>query len=66
VLAVKLGERAETRAADGARWSLLLSTEEARFGGETEGPLATLSPDGRLELGGPGAVVLESSGPAGS
>jgi maltooligosyltrehalose trehalohydrolase len=42
-------------------WALLLSTEEARFGGETEGSVATLTPDGRLELPGAGAVVLRSS-----
>jgi maltooligosyltrehalose trehalohydrolase len=43
------------------RWTLLLSSEEARFGGETDGSLATLSPDGRLQLRGTGAVVLESA-----
>jgi maltooligosyltrehalose trehalohydrolase len=40
-------------------WSLRLSTEEGRFGGEAEGAAATLSPEGRLRLGGAGAVVLE-------
>jgi maltooligosyltrehalose trehalohydrolase len=43
------------------RWTLLLSSEEARFGGETDGSLASLFPDGRLQLRGPGAVVLESA-----
>jgi maltooligosyltrehalose trehalohydrolase len=43
------------------RWTLLLSTEEARFGGESDGSLATLAPDGRLEMSGAGAVLLESA-----
>ena len=43
------------------RWTLLLSTEEARFGGEAEGALATCSPEGRLEMSGAGAVLLESA-----
>jgi maltooligosyltrehalose trehalohydrolase len=51
----------ETRVAEGARWNLLLSSEEARFGGETEGAVATLAPDGRLEISGAGAVLLESA-----
>ena len=60
-LSVDLGAMQETRApAD--RWELLLSTEEARFGGENEGELVRLSPDGRLEMGGAGAVVLEGVG----
>lgn len=59
-LTVDLAEREETRA-DGGRWELLLFTEEARFGGEEEGPIATVSPDGRLRMSGPGAVVLESA-----
>jgi maltooligosyltrehalose trehalohydrolase len=60
-LSVDLGAMQETRApAD--RWELLLSTEEARFGGEAEGELVRLSPDGRLEMGGAGAVVLEGVG----
>ncbi|HWK89175.1 MAG TPA: malto-oligosyltrehalose trehalohydrolase, partial [Longimicrobium sp.] len=48
---------AEAHAPDGRPWELLLSTEEGRFGGETEGAIATLSPGGRLEVGGAGAVV---------
>jgi maltooligosyltrehalose trehalohydrolase len=60
-LSVDLGAMQETRApAD--RWELLLSSEEARFGGEAEGELARLSPEGRLEMGGAGAVVLEGVG----
>ncbi|MFL5383379.1 MAG: malto-oligosyltrehalose trehalohydrolase [Longimicrobiaceae bacterium] len=39
-------------------WTLYLATEEGRFGGEVEGELATLSPDGRLSMPGAGAVVL--------
>jgi maltooligosyltrehalose trehalohydrolase len=50
-----------TRAYASAPWTLFLSTEEGRFGGEAEGELATLSPDGRLTLAGTGAVVLTSS-----
>ena len=60
-LSVDLGAMEETRApAD--RWELLLSTEEARFGGEAEGELVRLAPEGRLEMGGAGAVVLEGVG----
>jgi maltooligosyltrehalose trehalohydrolase len=58
-LSVDLGEHAETHVPSGGRWQLLLSSEEARFGGEEEGAIATLSPDGRLQLPGPGAVLLE-------
>ena len=43
----------------GEGWTLALSTEEARFGGEEEGPIASLSPEGTLHLPGAGAVVLE-------
>lgn len=43
------------------RWELLLSTEEGRFGGEAEGPVATLTPEGRLHLPGPGAVLLQGA-----
>ncbi|HEX2211766.1 MAG TPA: malto-oligosyltrehalose trehalohydrolase [Longimicrobium sp.] len=60
-LAVDPGSMTETRApAD--RWELLLSTEEARFGGDAEGALVTLSPEGGLEMRGAGAVVLEGPG----
>ncbi|HEX6371916.1 MAG TPA: malto-oligosyltrehalose trehalohydrolase [Longimicrobium sp.] len=60
-LTADLGAMEETRApAD--RWELLLSTEEARFGGEAEGELVRLSPEGRLEMDGAGAVVLEAAG----
>lgn len=48
----------ETRAPDGASWGLYLSTEEGRFGGEMEGEIVTLSPEGRLAIRGAGAVVL--------
>jgi maltooligosyltrehalose trehalohydrolase len=56
-LSVDLTQREETA----GRWELLLSSEEARFGGESEGPVARLSPDGRLELPGAGAVLLRGS-----
>ena len=59
-LSVELGSREETRAPEGRRWELVLSTEEGRFGGEAEGEVASLSPEGRLELPGPGAVVLRA------
>lgn len=52
----------ETRAPDGSAWELYLCSEEGRFGGEMEGELASLSADGRLELRGPGAVVLTAGG----
>ncbi|HET7459709.1 MAG TPA: malto-oligosyltrehalose trehalohydrolase [Longimicrobium sp.] len=63
-VSVDLGSMEETRAPDGQEWALHLCTEEGRFGGETEGELTSLSPDGRLELRGPGAVVLTAGGPA--
>jgi maltooligosyltrehalose trehalohydrolase len=47
-----------TRPPDSGAWTLFLSTEEGRFGGETEGEVASLSADGRLTLPGTGAVVL--------
>ena len=50
-----------TRTCESHPWALFLSTEEGRFGGDTEGELATLFPDGRLALAGTGAVVLTSS-----
>ncbi len=59
-LAVELEGDAVTRAPEGGRWELLLSTEEGRFGGEAEGALARLSLDGRLELAGAGAAVLRA------
>jgi maltooligosyltrehalose trehalohydrolase len=59
-----LASTEETRAPDGSAWELYLSTEEGRFGGETEGELATVSPEGRLELRGAGAVVLTAGGRA--
>ncbi|HEX9936117.1 MAG TPA: DUF3459 domain-containing protein, partial [Longimicrobium sp.] len=59
-----LGSMDETRAPDGSAWELYLSSEEGRFGGETEGELVSLSPDGRLELRGAGAVVLTAGGGA--
>ena len=55
-LDVDLAAREETAGA----WRLMLSTEEARFGGQSEGPLATLSVDGRLQMNGTGAVLLET------
>lgn len=55
-LDVDLTAREETAGA----WRLMLSTEEARFGGGSEGPLATLSGDGRLWMSGTGAVLLET------
>lgn len=57
-LQVDLAASPETRPAGGGAWELLLSTEEGRFGAEVEGEVARLSPDGRLEMRGPGAVVL--------
>jgi maltooligosyltrehalose trehalohydrolase len=60
-LSADLQAREETRA-PGGRWELLLSSEEARFGGEAEGAIARLSPQGRLEMSGAGAVVLEGVG----
>ncbi|HYH79071.1 MAG TPA: DUF3459 domain-containing protein, partial [Longimicrobium sp.] len=52
----------ETRAPDGAAWALYLSTEEGRFGGQAEGEIATLSPEGWLDMRGAGAVVLTAGG----
>jgi maltooligosyltrehalose trehalohydrolase len=60
-LSADLQSMGETGAPAG-RWELLLSTEEARFGGGAEGEIVRLSPDGRLEMGGAGAVVLEAAG----
>jgi maltooligosyltrehalose trehalohydrolase len=57
-LDVDLSMVPETQPGGGGTWELLLSTEEGRFGAETEGEVARLSPQGRLELRGPGAVVL--------
>lgn len=62
-LSVDLDAVEETRAS-GAPWDLLLSTEEARFGGDAEGEIVRLSPQGRLEMGGAGAVVLEAASDA--
>jgi maltooligosyltrehalose trehalohydrolase len=62
-LSVDLDAVEETRAS-GAPWDLLLSTEEARFGGDAEGEIVRLSPQGRLEMGGAGAVVLEGASDA--
>jgi maltooligosyltrehalose trehalohydrolase len=57
-LAADLGSADATRPPAGAAWELFLSTEEGRFGGETEGEVASLSPEGMLALPGTGAVVL--------
>jgi hypothetical protein len=57
-LDVDLGATETTRLAGSGAWTLFLSTEEGRFGGETEGEVASLSADGRLALPGTGAVVL--------
>ena len=51
----------ETRAPDGTEWELHLSTEEGRFGGDAEGEIVTLTPDGMLETRGPGAMVLTAA-----
>jgi maltooligosyltrehalose trehalohydrolase len=59
-LSLDLASSGAARAPEGARWELLLSTEEGRFGGEEEGALARLSAGGGLELGGAGGVVLTS------
>lgn len=56
-LRADLSSLAETRAPGGGRWSLHLSTEEPRFGGDPA-HVATLSDGGRLELPGVGAAVL--------
>ena len=61
---VDLGALDEARAPGGGEWELYLSTEEGRFGGEAEGELVSLSPQGRLELHGAGAVVLTAGGGA--
>lgn len=57
-LSVDLDAEDATRGA----WRLVLSTEEGRFGGAREGAVARLSAAGRLEMDGPGAVVLVSGG----
>jgi len=59
-LRVDTASREETRPPEGARWDLVLATEEARFGGERVGELAAVSPGGVLELEGPGAVLLRA------
>ncbi len=64
VAALKGGVEVDLAAADATRppdggWELLLSTEEARFGGEEEGTLVTLD-GGTLRLAGAGAVVLRA------
>jgi maltooligosyltrehalose trehalohydrolase len=58
-LSLELDGRAELTPPAG-RWSMALSTEEARFGGEGRG--ASLTEDGVLRLEGRGAVVLRSAG----
>ena len=60
-LSADLDAMEETRAPAGS-WTLRLSTEEARFGGGAEGEVVRLSPEGRLEVRGAGAVVLEAAG----
>ena len=59
-LRVDLGALPATRAPDGGRWEPVLATEEARFGGEREGEVVSVSADGVLEMEGPGAVLLRS------
>jgi len=59
-LSADLASTAATRPPEGRSWRLLLSTEEARFGGDREGEVVTLSAEGRLELREPGAVLLEA------
>ncbi|MEX2583527.1 MAG: malto-oligosyltrehalose trehalohydrolase, partial [Gemmatimonadota bacterium] len=46
-----------TRRPESAPWSLLLATEERRFGGD--GGWGRVEPEGTLHLMGPGAVLLE-------
>ncbi|MBV9108024.1 MAG: malto-oligosyltrehalose trehalohydrolase, partial [Gemmatimonadetes bacterium] len=58
-LSVSMDDDATTRSPAGG-WDVHLATEEGRFGGEFEGELVTLSPDGRLSMRGPGAIVLVS------
>ncbi|MBV9774877.1 MAG: glycogen debranching protein GlgX [Gemmatimonadetes bacterium] len=60
-LRVDTAAHGETVAPADGGWELLLSTEEARFGGVGEGEVARLGEDGTLELAGPGAVVLRSA-----
>ncbi|HEX2092587.1 MAG TPA: malto-oligosyltrehalose trehalohydrolase, partial [Longimicrobiaceae bacterium] len=45
-LRAETGAREETRAPEGSRWELLLATEEGRFGGDREGEVASVSPEG--------------------
>ncbi|HEX6107641.1 MAG TPA: malto-oligosyltrehalose trehalohydrolase [Gemmatimonadales bacterium] len=56
-LAVSLDERPETRAPAGRAWSLVLSTEDARFGGGSDW---RLHDGGRVEIGSAAALVLRS------
>lgn len=58
-LSLSLDDDPATRAPEGG-WEAHLATEEGRFGGDAGGELVTLAPGGRLEMRGPGAVVLVS------
>ena len=58
-LTLELGARDVTRAPDGRRWTVALSTEERRFGGADTTRLAT-DGAGRVEMTAPGAVVLRA------
>jgi maltooligosyltrehalose trehalohydrolase len=49
-------DRLDPATPPGGAWSVVLATEEERFGGSGNAP--RLSPDGVLEIDGPGAVLL--------
>lgn len=55
---IDLHEEEATRPPEAARWCYLLSTEEARFGGE--GAWGTLDSEGVLHIMAPGAVLLRA------
>lgn len=59
-LTLELSERAETRPPTGCGWTLVLDTEEARFGGA--GETARLASAGTLRRAGPGAALLAAPG----
>jgi hypothetical protein len=56
-LDVRLSDRAETRAPEGRAWSVVLATEEARFGGDDA---SRLTPAATAALRSAGAMVLRA------
>jgi maltooligosyltrehalose trehalohydrolase len=58
-LRLKLAARAETSPPAGMRWSLLLDTEDERYGGQ--GAVRRID-EGILTMNGPGALVLQAGG----